>query len=421
MTTTSAPARPDLVVGDAGPTSGHIWLNDGHGTFGASGDVEDGFTVIDAALGDVDGDGDLDIVQTGYYGTFGPATRVLLNYGGGTFLSSPYGTALGYGGYQVELGDLNGDGFLDVAVAGGPSGGHTAVLLSNVSQLIDGHFTSFASVAYAYGGDSRAVAIADVDGDGDLDVVSNSADWGLYIVRNQGGNSFSYSEDSDNLGFDPGNSALAVGDVDGDGRADILTESTFGDAVIFAGRPYASFSAVTLSEGADAERLALADIDGDGKPRHGRRYGTPHLPAYDVPTHNVGRLRQGISPSTTSSSVSFGYGTYATDVQAVDIDGDGDLDIVVTVHDIYAGGYSHWSSAQRRRRHLHAVRHHLRRCRTPDAAFGELDQPGSSSDRERLAHGGDAPNCWQRHRRRQRRDAHASSRSHPTLTGPRHP
>ena len=58
------------------PSGNKIWLNDGHGVFTDSGQsLGDSATFIDVALGDLDGDGDLDA----FVATNGGATKVWVN------------------------------------------------------------------------------------------------------------------------------------------------------------------------------------------------------------------------------------------------------------------------------------------------------------------------------------------------------
>ncbi|BAC89392.1 FG-GAP-like repeat-containing protein [Gloeobacter violaceus] len=115
------------------------------------------------ALGDIDGDGDLDIATaSGDYADPGNVS-VLLNAGGGGF-APPRSFAVGDLPKSVALGDIDGDGDLDIATANRES--------NDVSVLLNTGGGSFAPAqAFAVGSRPYSVALGDLDGDGDLDIV----------------------------------------------------------------------------------------------------------------------------------------------------------------------------------------------------------------------------------------------------------
>jgi hypothetical protein len=172
----------DIVIGNYpnAPDIGqnYIFMNAGNGTFensgvalGSGGDDSWGL-----AAGDMDGDGDQDIVVA----NAGHPSMVYNNNGSGSFTSSNVfdasTTAYHYG---AATGDMNGDGWLDIVV---PSyGGTQYVFLNDGDGTFDSARRSFGKTTSEYG-----VALGDVDGDGDLDAAISCWNNPSYICKNDG-------------------------------------------------------------------------------------------------------------------------------------------------------------------------------------------------------------------------------------------
>ena len=171
-----------------------------------------------AALGDLDGDGDLDVYAAvgtlNRGGSRGLADRMLLNDGTGNFTGS--GHRLGdTGSSSVALGDLDSDGDPDALV--GTFDG--AVVWINQGRAQGGQAGKFVpSGQKITGNQSRFVFLADLDGDGDQDALIGGKKqatiwwndgWGIFTLSDQ---RFRYSE----------RHGLAVADFDGDGDPDIF-------------------------------------------------------------------------------------------------------------------------------------------------------------------------------------------------------
>jgi hypothetical protein len=197
-------------------TYSHIWLNDGNGDFSESGQRLGIQGSQAAALGDLDGDGDLDVFSADdsavidAQGTLerNLPDRVWLNDGSGHFGDS--GQRLGqFPSTAVALGDLDGDGDLDAFVA---TRGPALVWLNDgAAQFSDSGQRL---------GDQRARAawLGDLDSDGDLDAFIIAAE-GASIWLNDGEGRFSLSRQELNI---PQNYASALGDLDGDGDLDLF-------------------------------------------------------------------------------------------------------------------------------------------------------------------------------------------------------
>jgi len=204
-----------------------VWENvDGLGTFVDTGqllgDPDSGhYNSQDVALGDLDGDGDLDAFVTNWWGdNIGSPNRVWLNDGAGDFIDS--GQTLGNAvSMCVALGDLNGDGHLDAFVGNyyyQPSqvwlntGDGTAGFTPG-EECLPGHH-------------ARGVDLGDFDGDGDLDViVANELQFDK-TLRNDGSAHFDLMPQE--LEFER-SWDVATGDLDGDGDLDVFVAASYGN------------------------------------------------------------------------------------------------------------------------------------------------------------------------------------------------
>ena len=214
--------KSDIVTTSTNDSSVRVFSNNGDGTFGAAAIYAVGANPNGVALGDFNGDGALDIVTSNFYDYSNSAT-VLLNNGDGTFASGvPY--VAGYSADKIAVGDLNGDGALDVAITN-YYGGTVSVLMNNG----DGTFAT--SVPYGIGGnDVNSVAIGDVNGDGFADIVAGSgynssfSAGNVSVLLNNGDGTFGAARNSDS---GPSTNSVALGDLNGDGRLDLVTANLY--------------------------------------------------------------------------------------------------------------------------------------------------------------------------------------------------
>jgi len=218
------------------------------------------------ALGDVDGDGRVDIVSANY---LSDTLTVFLQVEGGGFAEplSLGDSSLTNGPVSVALGDVDGDGRVDLVSANFLSDTLTVFL-----QEEGGGFAaplSLGDPTLANG--PVSVALGDVDGDGRVDLVSANylSDTLTVFLQVEGGGfaqPFSLGDSSvTNQPF-----SVALGDVDGDGRVDLVSANYFSDTLtVFLqdeGGGFAQpFSLGDSSLTNDSRSVALGDVDGDGR------------------------------------------------------------------------------------------------------------------------------------------------------------
>jgi predicted nucleotidyltransferase len=205
-----------MVLGNDGPQN-RLYVNDGTGTFSdatASQMPVDVDYTHSVALGDVDGDGDLDVV----IGNHAPQNRLYVNDGTGTF-SDVTATRMPVNvdyTQSVALGDVDGDGDLDMVI--GNWGQQNRLYANDGTGTFTGATAPHMPAGFYL---TRSVALGDVDGDGDLDiVVGNSGQNRLYL--NNGTGTFSDVTASRMPVANQYTNSIALGDVDGDGDLDLV-------------------------------------------------------------------------------------------------------------------------------------------------------------------------------------------------------
>jgi hypothetical protein len=169
-------------------------------------------------VGDFNGDGllDLAVANEGTWPNFRDGSvSVLLGNGDGTFQTARNFPA-GIAPWSVAVGDFNGDGNQDLAVANFGS--------NNVSILLGNGDGSFQQVNYAAGSSPRSVAVGDFDGDGLPDLAVASASGTVRVLLGNGDGSFQTTHVSYVAGGFP--SSAAVADFDGDGFPDLAVANS---------------------------------------------------------------------------------------------------------------------------------------------------------------------------------------------------
>ena len=274
--------KPDLVVTNCGlpqrcpPDGGSgsigVLLGNGDGTFRTAVTYLSGGTdAMSIAIADVNKDGKPDLLVTNFESA---TVGVLLGNGDGTFQPVVLYPAGGVDPFSIAVSDVNGDGKLDLVVAevgviNGLGGYVAAVLLGNG----DGTFQP--AVLYFSGGcGALAVAVADVSGDGKPDIMIGNdsqncegTDGLVSVLLGNGDGSFQPATTYDTGG--PVAFSVGVGDINGDGHPDLaVADFLSGGVGVLLGNGDGTFQPVsTFSLGPNGARsVAVVDLNGDHRP-----------------------------------------------------------------------------------------------------------------------------------------------------------
>jgi hypothetical protein len=218
---------------------------------------------VRVATGDIDGDGTSDII-TGS----GPGASHVKAFSGrdGSTLHSFFAFDGFSGGVFVASGDVNGDGLDDIITGAGPGAGPHVKVFDGKTGV---ELHSFFAYSPNFNG-GVSVATGDVDGDGRADIITGSGTGSTHVKVFSGKNQ---AEIRSFAAFDPqfsGGVFVGAGDVNGDGFADIIAGSGFestSHVKVFDGRTggllhsFSPFPATFMG----GVRVAAADLDGDGR------------------------------------------------------------------------------------------------------------------------------------------------------------
>jgi hypothetical protein len=291
-------------------------------SFAAARSYETGRGPVSVALGDLNGDGkpDLATANAAAPPTGGSTVSVLVNEGVGSFQARRvYPTGLEP--ESVAIGDLNGDGKPDLATAND--------LGETVSVLLNRGNGSFRlKHDYATGDHPSSVAIGDLNGDGKADLVTaNIVAFTVSVLLNRGDGSFQAKLDYE-TGRAPG--SLAIGDLNGDGKPDLATASVAGDGTntisVLANKGDGSFEAkVDYATGNGPSSVAIGDLNGDHKPDLVTANGANAANTVSVlANRGDGSFQARLDYPTGRSPISVAIG---------DLNGDGKPDLATTNHE----------------------------------------------------------------------------------------
>lgn len=312
-----------------------LWINQGGAQGGQIGTFNNSVELLGSEpqtekpiISDIDFDGDLDVI----------APRVWINQGGiqsgteGLFVDS--GEVTGFYTFTTSAADFDGDGDVDVVTGGDTSftSAYNGVYV-NQGGLQSGVLNSYVNTPVIGNNFMRAVVAGDVDGDGDQDFIDSNTGFRSRIMINQGraqGGTEGVFIDS---GFDPGFSSapgLELGDVDMDGDLDLILPSS--NLVYFnQGGAQAGVAGEFLDSGqvfggfSFKSSSVLGDLDGDGDPDLIMSDSSSNIRIW----LNQDGIQRGNLGEFEDSGEILDSGFFNKPFTSGDIDNDGDLDIVI--------------------------------------------------------------------------------------------
>jgi len=280
-------------------------------------DVPVGFAVERLAVGDFNRDGRADVVATARSVGSASGMAVLLNQGNRAF-AAPFNVDANILPVGVAVGDLNGDGNLDLVAANQVSQ-DVSVVLGNGQ----GGFATPVNYGLSSNGTSQ-VLVADVNGDGRPDVLTLELGQ-VVVLYNTGAGQLAFP-----TALSTANSTVStfgVGDVNGDGRLDVVHPDQQSNQVGFTAVLSTATAAYTRQfvaapVPAPLSDLTVADFNNDGR-------------ADVLATTSTGVyvwLRTGANTGFAPPTVTSVFPPFRADVAVSDLDGNGLLDVLTTAN-----------------------------------------------------------------------------------------
>jgi Bacterial Ig-like domain (group 3)/FG-GAP-like repeat/FG-GAP repeat len=318
----------DLVTTNDGDSTVSVLLGNGNGTFQPHVDYPTGFGPTEVAVGDFNGDGKLDLAVATQCGTtplqncFGEGAggtgtvSILLGNGDGTFQPHvEYPGAKGGTLAGITVGDFNGDGKADVAAT------DNGINTSGVSVFLgsgDGTFQPHMDLSTGSDSQPEAVAAADFNGDGKLDLVAGGSTTNVASVfLGNGDGTFQARVDYATASHPAG---VAAGDFNGDGKIDlVLAAETSNTVSVLLGNGDGTFQTHRdFATGSTPTSVAVADFNGDGK---------LDLATADFVTSGMVSILQGNGDGTFRAHADFATGSEPFTVAVGDFNRDGSQDV----------------------------------------------------------------------------------------------
>ncbi|MBI3819001.1 MAG: VCBS repeat-containing protein [Planctomycetes bacterium] len=308
--------KPDFATANFASNNVSVVLAGASGGFAAPANVAVGAGPRGVAIADLTNDGRLEIVAANYTSK---NISILINNGGGAFAPAS-NFSVGSGPFSVAIGDLNGDGIPDVAT----SNYDVDKIALLMAQPPAGSLAFAPVVNKSVGSAPSIVIVDDLDGDGRLDLVSaNTNSNSVSVLLNTGAGAFANAVNY-NVGVHP--YSVDAGDLNQDGTPDLATANYDSDAVsvllnIGAGA-FGPASNFNVAAGARPSSVVLGDVTGDGRADIASAgYALNQITIFENTSPGVGILSFG-----PASDFAVGNGPLSVAIR--DFDGDGYPDII---------------------------------------------------------------------------------------------
>lgn len=311
----------DLVVANRASNSVSILHGRASGAFGSRTDLTVGSAPYDVTVADLNGDGKLDIVVA-LSGGNGVALLLQSPTSPGAFLAAAF-FAAGTGPDGVVVADMNGDGAPDIVVSNESS--------ANISLLLqDGANpgTFRAPIQMPVGTNPRALAVADLNGDGKPDILVADRSAGAWVILHDPASTTGFLAP---VGYSAGSQpvSITIADLDGDGRLDFVIANHSSSSVsVFLQDPARAgvfLAGASYGTGAAPNAVKIADVNRDGK--------------IDLVTADQGSntfsvlLQDSVRPGVFLAPVAYLGAGAPSGLALGDFDGDGHIDVAVANRD----------------------------------------------------------------------------------------